>query len=73
MGAAERAGTLDSGQRHSHAHADSNSNAHSDSNCHANSDPNGNADSHSSSWRRRLMRSGLEFHSCLLQYLNHNL
>jgi len=45
--------------------------AYPDSNCHANSDPNGNADSHSSSWRRRLMRSGLEFHSCVLQYLNH--
>ena len=65
MGAAQRAGSLDAGKRL----ADANSHAHG----YPNSDSHGNADPNSSAGRWRLMRSGLEFHPCLLQYLHHHL
>lgn len=48
-----------------------NSNSHADPHSHSYS--HANPDSYSSSQRRRHVRSGLEFHPCLLQYRYHHL
>src|SRR5215472_15838959 len=66
LGAAQCAGPMAAGERFANANSHSHSYAYSNAAA-------AYSYSHTSAGRWRVMRSGMEFHPCLLQYVHHHL